>query len=67
MTWCNDSDEERGIQLLAPTITPATNNNTKQTENRTITCPSCGHNIEFQDQVLKKRFSFYLSPPYVML
>ncbi|BAT73683.1 hypothetical protein LR48_Vigan01g054900 [Vigna angularis] len=54
MTWCNDSDEERGIELVAPTVTPATNNtlvtDTKQTENRTITCPSCGHNIEFQDQ-----------------
>lgn len=62
MTWCNDSDEERGIELVAPTITPATNNtlvtDTKQTENRTITCPSCGHNIEFQDQVLKRIFDF---------
>jgi len=60
MTWCNDSDEERGIELLAPTLTPTTNNtlltDTKPSENRTITCPSCGHNIEFQDQVLNKRF-----------
>ncbi|TKY59211.1 NAC domain-containing protein 73 [Spatholobus suberectus] len=54
MRWCNDSDEEGGIELVTPTITPTTNNtvvtDTKPTEIRTITCPSCGHNIEFQDQ-----------------
>ncbi|KAL5162904.1 NAC domain-containing protein 73 [Glycine soja] len=59
MTWCNDSDEERGIdQLVAPTITPTSTNNTtvltdhrtKASEIRTLTCPSCGQNIEFQDQ-----------------
>ncbi|XP_020214029.1 NAC domain-containing protein 73 [Cajanus cajan] len=57
MTWCNESDEERGIGVVTPTITPTTTNNTlvsvtdpKPTEIRTINCPSCGHNIEFQDQ-----------------
>ncbi|XP_061341603.1 NAC domain-containing protein 73-like [Gastrolobium bilobum] len=48
MTWCNDSDEEKGIESVRPTITPRTTNNTE--EIRTITCPSCGHNIEFKDQ-----------------
>ncbi|CAL0309315.1 unnamed protein product [Lupinus luteus] len=57
MTWCNDSDEERGIEIesITPTIIPRANNNNtraiKLTEDiRTITCPSCGHNIQFQDQ-----------------
>lgn len=67
MTWCNDSDEERGIdQLVAPTITPTSTNNTtvltdhrtKASEIRTLTCPSCGQNIEFQDQVLKIKRGF---------
>ncbi|KAK7327827.1 hypothetical protein VNO77_21919 [Canavalia gladiata] len=53
MTWCNnDSDEERGIESITPTITPNTDaTDLKLTEEiRTISCPSCGHNIEFKDQ-----------------
>ncbi|KAL2341839.1 hypothetical protein Fmac_009779 [Flemingia macrophylla] len=54
MTWCNDSDEERGIESITPTmcITPNTDDaDIKLTEEiRTITCPSCGHNIDFKDQ-----------------
>lgn len=64
MTWCNDSDEERGNNelLSSPSITPKANNNNNNTdvtdiklteEIRTIKCPSCGHNIEVKDQVLK--------------
>ncbi|XP_062162945.1 NAC domain-containing protein 73-like [Alnus glutinosa] len=51
MTWCNDSDDERGLHIITPT--PKENSDliaARTDEIRTITCPSCGHNIEFQDQ-----------------
>ncbi|KAM1988909.1 hypothetical protein ACFX15_036000 [Malus domestica] len=47
MTWCNDSDDERAIQIVSP---PPPNNPNNPNEFRNITCPSCGHHIEFQDQ-----------------
>ncbi|KAL5054183.1 hypothetical protein RYX36_034865 [Vicia faba] len=58
MTWCNDSsDQDRGIELITSSAIPRTRNEstlitdeTKSTRTRTLTCPSCGHNIEFQDQ-----------------
>ncbi|KAG6618257.1 hypothetical protein I3842_Q116600 [Carya illinoinensis] len=52
MTWCNDSDDERALQIITST-TPQESSvdlDTKTDEVRTITCPSCGHDIEFQDQ-----------------
>jgi len=56
MTWCNDSDEERRIESITPTITITQKTDVtdiKHTEEiRTITCPSCGHTSEFKDQVL---------------
>ena len=68
MTWCNESVEERAnIHLItAPTSNDATTTtlatNTKTTTadqpRSTITCPSCGHHIEFQDQVLICYFLF---------
>jgi hypothetical protein len=51
MTWCNDSDDERGLHIITPT--PKENSDliaARTDEIRTITCPSCGNNIEFQDQ-----------------
>ncbi|KAL5575351.1 hypothetical protein UlMin_017050 [Ulmus minor] len=50
MTWCNESDEERAIHLISPISKEASVANTKPTDFKTITCPSCGHHIEFQDQ-----------------
>ncbi|XP_048327747.2 NAC domain-containing protein 73 [Ziziphus jujuba] len=52
MTWCNDSDDERAIQIITTTSNDAsvTISQTKNDEFRTVTCPSCGHHIEFQDQ-----------------
>ncbi|GMN50722.1 hypothetical protein TIFTF001_019886 [Ficus carica] len=59
MTWCNDqSDDERAIHhlisndhdhntSLSVTMTTPT---TSADEVRTITCPSCGHHIQLQDQ-----------------
>lgn len=47
MTWCNDSDDERAIQIIGA---PPPNNPNNPNEFRNITCPSCGHHIEFQDQ-----------------
>ncbi|KAI8525563.1 hypothetical protein RHMOL_Rhmol13G0240200 [Rhododendron molle] len=38
MTWCSDSQDPSSVQL----------SNSK--ENPIITCPSCGHNIQLQDQ-----------------
>ncbi|XP_028780333.1 NAC domain-containing protein 73 isoform X2 [Neltuma alba] len=40
MTWCNESKDEEGIQMSNP----------KTSETQIITCPSCGHTLEFQDQ-----------------
>lgn len=57
MTWCNDSDDERAIQIITPPP-PNTNNNN---EFRNITCPSCGHHIELQDQVIKLKLLFNYS------
>ncbi|KAL9321171.1 hypothetical protein ACSQ67_013010 [Phaseolus vulgaris] len=54
MTWCNDPDEERRIESITPTmiISQKTDvSDIKLTEEiRTVTCPSCGHTIEFKDQ-----------------
>ncbi|KAI4306437.1 hypothetical protein L6164_029714 [Bauhinia variegata] len=54
MTWCNDSDEERAIEIITPTATPRASstalNDPKINQIRTITCPSCGHNIQCQEQ-----------------
>lgn len=51
MTWCNDSDDERALQIISSTPKETSVLDPKPDELRTITCPSCGHNIEFQDQV----------------
>lgn len=50
MTWCNDSDDERALQIIAPPPRENSDLTTRTDEIRTMTCPSCGHNIEFQDQ-----------------
>lgn len=65
MTWCNESDEERAnIHIITPTSNDAATttlvNNTEtstaadqpRSTITTITCPSCGQHIEFQDQVI---------------
>ena len=52
MTWCNDSDDERAIQIISPSCEDKTVIDAKADEIlRTLTCPSCGHHIELQDQV----------------
>ncbi|GLT29516.1 hypothetical protein SLA2020_043790 [Shorea laevis] len=44
MTWCNiDSDNDRAMQL----VTAAAD---EVDEIRTITCPSCGHSMPYQEQ-----------------
>ena len=54
MTWCNDSDDDRALQIITATSKENTNvldpPKTDYIRN-TITCPSCGQEIEFQDQV----------------
>ena len=54
MTWCNDSDDDRALQIITATSKENTNvldpPKTDDIRN-TITCPSCGQDIEFQDQV----------------
>ena len=54
MTWCNDSDDDRALQIITATSKENTNvldpPKTDDIRN-TITCPSCGQEIEFQDQV----------------
>lgn len=53
MTWCNDSDDDRALQIITATSKENTNvldpPKTDDIRN-TITCPSCGQDIEFQDQ-----------------
>ncbi|KAJ8761506.1 hypothetical protein K2173_001640 [Erythroxylum novogranatense] len=51
MTWCNNNSvEERAIQLVTAESQENTVLDSKSDETRSITCPSCGHNIPFQDQ-----------------
>lgn len=71
MTWCNDqSDDERAIHHLISndhdhntslSVTKTTPT-TSADEFRTITCPSCGHHIQLQDQVF---FFFFFCPLFV--
>ncbi|KAL5841565.1 hypothetical protein ACOSQ3_012168 [Xanthoceras sorbifolium] len=45
MTWCNDSEDDHHQERNSSV------SGTKTTgEIRTITCPSCGHNIQYYDQ-----------------
>ncbi|EEF50808.1 NAC domain-containing protein 73 [Ricinus communis] len=55
MTWCNNNSvDERAIQLVTAGAAIPKENTTfvdkKPNEILIITCPSCGHNIELQDQ-----------------
>nr|ALC79040.1 NAC transcription factors 63 [Manihot esculenta] len=51
MTWCNNNSvDERAIQLITANPKENTVIDTKIDELRTLTCPSCGHNIQLQDQ-----------------
>ncbi|XP_056172187.1 NAC domain-containing protein 73-like [Syzygium oleosum] len=54
MTWCNNSDQEgKAVQIVAGDVSRG--NCLIDGEGgsiRTVTCPSCGHNIELQDQGL---------------
>ncbi|KAK6283850.1 hypothetical protein POUND7_002802 [Theobroma cacao] len=53
MTWCNNSDDDKALQLVTAadsTKEPASVSDTKTDDIRIIICPSCGHNIPYQDQ-----------------
>ncbi|XP_059670542.1 NAC domain-containing protein 73-like [Cornus florida] len=55
MTWCNESrdDHETAIQTISPNSSKQQRfmiNSQVADETRTITCPSCGRNIELHDQ-----------------
>ncbi|KAJ9168789.1 hypothetical protein P3X46_020278 [Hevea brasiliensis] len=51
MTWCNNNSvDERAIHLITASPKETTVIDPKIDEFRTLTCPSCGHNIELQDQ-----------------
>ncbi|KAF2305167.1 hypothetical protein P3X46_033224 [Hevea brasiliensis] len=51
MTWCNNNSvDERAIQLVTASSKENTVIDTKIDQIRTITCPSCGHDIQLQDQ-----------------
>uniref|UniRef100_A0A5B6YJU4 Putative NAC domain-containing protein 8 isoform X1 n=1 Tax=Davidia involucrata TaxID=16924 RepID=A0A5B6YJU4_DAVIN len=50
MRWCHDSNDERAIQIISPSSKENSVVHSKFHEIPTITCPSCGHNIELQDQ-----------------
>ncbi|XP_052200867.1 NAC domain-containing protein 73-like [Diospyros lotus] len=51
MRWCNDSDDQRAIQIISPSSGETrTLIDAKPDQTRFITCPSCGHNIELHDQ-----------------
>lgn len=59
MTWCNDSDDERAIQIISTSCEDKSVIDAKADDIlRTLTCPSCGHQIEFQDQVFFLMLSF---------
>ncbi|KAF8413821.1 hypothetical protein HHK36_001815 [Tetracentron sinense] len=46
MTWCNDCDDYRSIENTSTSST----DKFLIDENRTITCPSCNHQIQCQEQ-----------------
>ncbi|XAR66509.1 hypothetical protein NMG60_11012777 [Bertholletia excelsa] len=52
MTWHNDTEEARRAIQTVPCSSSSENPLTcaRAGEKRTITCPSCGHTIELQDQ-----------------
>ncbi|XVE51398.1 hypothetical protein DITRI_Ditri02bG0037000 [Diplodiscus trichospermus] len=62
MTWCNNPDDDRALQLVTAAATKepssftftasatAAVSSSKIHEIPTIVCPSCGHNIPYQDQ-----------------
>ncbi|XWS12594.1 hypothetical protein CRYUN_Cryun37aG0103500 [Craigia yunnanensis] len=57
MTWCNNPDDDRALQLVTAAATEepavaatAAVSDSKIQEIRIIICPSCGHNIPYQDQ-----------------
>ncbi|XWS18443.1 hypothetical protein CRYUN_Cryun32bG0044200 [Craigia yunnanensis] len=61
MTWCNNPDDDRALLLVtaAATKEPAVSvsvaataaaSDSKIQEIQTIICPSCGHNITYEDQ-----------------
>lgn len=65
MTWCNDSNnQDRGIELITSNQTTLISDETKSTQIRTLTCPSCGHNVEFQDQVISFYHYYNLQPSF---
>ncbi|XP_022861040.1 NAC domain-containing protein 73-like [Olea europaea var. sylvestris] len=49
MTWCNDLNERAHLQIIS---SPQENSvvNSKIDDVKTLTCPSCGHTIQLQDQ-----------------
>ncbi|KAJ8556195.1 hypothetical protein K7X08_022953 [Anisodus acutangulus] len=53
MTWCNESNDQKSLQIIkVPSEEKSVIITSKLIDHqvRTITCPSCGHIIEFQDQ-----------------
>ncbi|XP_059658788.1 NAC domain-containing protein 73-like [Cornus florida] len=50
MTWSSDSRDESGIQIISPSSKENSIIDSKVHKIRTITCPSCGFNIELIDQ-----------------
>ncbi|CAK9181863.1 unnamed protein product [Ilex paraguariensis] len=50
MKWCNDSNDERAVQVI-PSSTENSGVFPDGVEGRTtVTCPSCGNSLELQDQ-----------------
>nr|XP_033513747.1 NAC domain-containing protein 73-like isoform X2 [Nicotiana tomentosiformis] len=51
MTWCNESNDQESLQLIKATSEEKSVIISKVDHQvRTITCPSCGHSIELQNQ-----------------
>ncbi|CAK9152544.1 unnamed protein product [Ilex paraguariensis] len=50
MTWCNDPNDDRAVQIIPTSSTENTVINPKEDEVTVITCPSCGHSMELLDQ-----------------
>ncbi|XVF40430.1 hypothetical protein PTKIN_Ptkin01aG0112900 [Pterospermum kingtungense] len=60
MTWCNNPDDDRALQLVTAAVdkeaaiaadhTEVVSDSRRIQETPTIICPSCGHNIPYQDQ-----------------
>lgn len=63
MKWSSESNDQRVIQIVSSSSSHSSKENivieSKIDEIRTVTCPSCGHNIQLQDDQVRRCLLYY--------